>query len=68
MKKIILFILILFLGISVNAESEATIKNIKVNGKDCYCTSYDCVIEVDTRTAKITYDLADPDAPRHLPL
>lgn len=62
MKKIILFILILFLGISVNAESEATIKNIKVNGKDCYCTSYDCVIEVDTRTAKITYDLADPDA------
>lgn len=62
MKKIILFVLILFLGISVNAEGEATIKNIKVNGRECYCTSYECVIEVDTKTAKITYDLADTTA------
>ena len=60
-KKIIM-ILILFVTLNVSAEGEATINNIKVNGKDATCTGYDCVIEVDAEKATVTYSLIDSDA------
>ena len=60
--KILTFIMILFLSLTVNAEGEATIKNIKVNGTSCTCTGYDCVVDVNAQNATITYDLVDKDA------
>ena len=62
MKRICLFILIVFLGINVHATGEATLKNIKVNGKDCSCAGYDCTIEASKKTATVTYELNDSEA------
>lgn len=54
--------MIMFFAFTVNAEGEATIKNIKVNGVACTCTGYDCVVDVTGSSATITYDLADTNA------
>lgn len=62
MKKIGLFILIVFLGINVYGASEATLKNIRVNGKDCSCSGYECTIEASKKTATVTYELNDSEA------
>lgn len=62
MKKLMFFILIIFLSINVFAEGEATIKNIKVNQISCACSGYDCEVEVDADKATITYEVVDPDA------
>ena len=62
MKKMGLFILIVFLGINVYGTSEATLKNIRVNGKDCSCSGYDCTIEASKKTATVTYELNDSEA------
>ena len=62
MKKLMFFILIIFLSINVFAEGEATIKNIKVNQISCACSGYDCEVEVDGDKATITYEVVDPDA------
>ena len=58
MKKL-LIIIVLSICFVVNAEGEATINNIKVNGRDATCTGYDCTIEVDSDKATITYSLID---------
>ena len=60
--KILTFIMLLFMAFSVNAEGEATIKNIKVNGVDCTCSGYDCKVEVDATSASITYEKVDSKA------
>ena len=60
--KILAFIMLLFMAFSVNAEGEATIKNIKVNGVDCTCSGYDCKVEVDATSASITYEKVDSNA------
>ena len=57
-----MFLMIVFFAFMVNAEGEATIKNIKVNGVACTCTGYDCAVEVTSDKATITYDLVDKDA------
>lgn len=64
MKKIkkIMMILILLININVKAEGEATINNIKVNGRDATCTGYDCTIEIDSDRATITYSKIDNEA------
>ena len=54
--------MIMFFAFTVNAEGEATIKNIKVNGTLCTCTGYDCVVDITGSSATITYDLVDKDA------
>ncbi len=61
-KKIWLLILFLLINLNVFAEGEATIKNIKVNGRECSCNGYDCNIEVDANKATITYELVDANA------
>ena len=61
MKKMILLI-ILLININVLAEGEATINNIRVNGIDATCTGYDCVIEIDSDKATVTYSLIDANA------
>ena len=61
-KKILFLIILLLINISVLAENEATIKNIKVNGKECTCSGYDCSIEIDAKSAKVTYELVDSKA------
>lgn len=58
MKKL-LIIIVLSICFVVNAEGEATINNIKVNGRDATCTGYDCTIEVDSDKATVTYSLID---------
>lgn len=60
--KLIFFISILFFSFNVLAEGEATIKNIKVNGIECNCIGYECSVEVDSKTAKVTYELSDINA------
>lgn len=62
MKKKLIFFLLLFTIIGVRAEGEASLKNIKVNGKDCKCVDYSCQIEVDATSAIITYELVDSNA------
>ena len=54
--------MLLFIILGVKAEGEATLKNIKVNGKECKCNGYDCEIEVDAKSATITYELVDSSA------
>ena len=61
MKKIIMVFLLCFAFV-VNAEGEATINNIKVNGKDATCTGYDCTVEVDSDKVIVTYSLIDSNA------
>ena len=61
-KRIILLVFLLMFGYNVFAENEATLKNIKVNNKDCSCSAFTCTIEVDATTATITYELNDSDA------
>ena len=61
-KKIIFLILMILININVYAENEATIKNVKVNGRECKCNGYECSIEVDASSATITYELNDKDA------
>ena len=60
--KIYLMIMIICFAFTVNAEGEATIKNIKVNGVACTCTGYDCVVDTTNSSATITYDLVDSNA------
>ncbi len=62
MKKAILFLLTLFLFVNVNAEGEATLKNLKINGKECKCIDYKCQIELDATSATVTFDLDDSNA------
>ena len=62
MKKIILFIMLFILNITVFAEGEATIQNIRVNGREVSCIGYECKIEVDSKSALITFDKTDPNA------
>lgn len=62
MKKIGFFIIGLFFWISVFAEGDATLKNIKVNNISCECIEYKCEIEVDSNTATITYELSSSEA------
>ncbi len=65
MKKYIFLIMIICLlicGYNVYAEGEATLKNIKVNGRECQCTDYNCVIEIDSNKATVTYELVDSNA------
>ena len=60
--KVFLFIMIMFFAVTVNAEGEATIKNIKVNGTTCTCSGYECNVDVIASNATITYELVDKDA------
>lgn len=62
MKKIIIFIFLTFLFINVWAVEDATLKNIKVNNKDCVCVEYKCEMEVSESSVSITYELSDPNA------
>ena len=57
-----MFITIIFLAFTCYAEGEAKLNNIKVNGVACTCTGYDCVVEVDSDKATITYDLVDKNS------
>ena len=61
-KKILFLICVLFISFNVYAEGEATIKNIKVNGRECTCNGYDCSIEVDAKNATVTYEMVDTKA------
>ena len=63
-KKIyvIILMIIMFVNINVLAEGEATLKNIRVNGRDCVCNGYECNIEVDASSATITFELNDSEA------
>ena len=61
-RKICLLIMFLLINLSVFAEGEATLKNIRVNGRECSCNGYDCSIEVDAKSATVTYELVDNDA------
>ena len=61
-RKVLLLILFLLINLNVYAAGEATITNIKVNGKDCTCTGYDCSIEVDASKGTVTYELVDAEA------
>ena len=54
--------MIMFFAFGVYADGEATIKNIKVNGTNCSCTGFDCVVTTTDSSATITYDLVDKDA------
>lgn len=60
--KIYILITLLFLTLSVKAEGEATIENIKVNGSACTCTGYECTVSTTASSATITYDLSDQEA------
>ena len=62
MKKFLFFLLSLLLFVNVKAEGEATIKNLRVNGKDCKCIDYKCQMEVDAESVTITYELVDSEA------
>ena len=61
-RKVIVFIILMFIYFGVSADNEATINNIKVNGKECTCVEYNCSIEIDASSAKITYDLVSSKA------
>ena len=61
-KRILLLILFLFIGYNVFAENEATLKNIKVNNKECVCDAFKCEIEIDADKATVTYELNDSNA------
>ena len=50
------------MAFTVQAEGEATIDNIKVNGVLCTCSSYECNVSVTDSTGTITYDLVDKEA------
>ena len=54
--------MIMFFAFTVNAQGEATISNIKVNGTSCICSGYECVVDVTGSSATITYDLVDQEA------
>jgi hypothetical protein len=60
--RVFSFIMVLLFAFTVNAEGEATINNIKVNGTSCTCTGYDCVVDVMASSGTITYDLVDKNA------
>lgn len=64
MKKLKWFLItfIMILNINVYAEGEATLKNIKVNGKAVSCSEYVCEAEVNVNNATITYEKDDPNA------
>lgn len=59
---LIIIIFIMMISFNVNAEGEATLKNVKVNGKECSCTGYNCSITLEASNATITYDLVDSKA------
>ena len=54
--------MIMLLSFTAYAEGEATISNIKVNGTNCTCSGYECVVDISSSSATITYDLVDKDA------
>jgi len=54
--------MILLMAFTVNAEGEATINNIKVNGVLCTCAGYECNVSVTDNSGTITYDLVDKEA------
>lgn len=62
MKKLIVFIILNFLFINVLAVEDATLKNIKINDKECECSEYVCEMEVTESNVTITYELSDPNA------
>ncbi len=62
MKKIVVFLLLLSSFFVVKAEGEATLKNIRVNGKECKCVGYSCEVEVSAKSVIVTYELVDPAA------
>lgn len=62
MRKLVVFIMLNFLFINVYAEGEATLKNIKINNKECQCAEYKCEMEVSESSVNITYELTDPNA------
>ena len=62
MKKLIVFIFLNFLFINVWALDDATLKNIKINNKECVCSEYKCEMEVSESSVNITYELSDPNA------
>ena len=59
-KYIFIMMFVMFITFAnVYAQGEATLKNIKVNGKECTCTGYECSISLVADNATITYDLTD---------
>jgi len=62
MKKLIVFILLNFLIINVWAIEDATLKNIKINDKECTCVEYVCQMDVSESNINITYELSDSNA------
>ena len=66
MKKLIkIFIFFLFIGFiggNVDAMTDATLKNIKVNNKEVECIDYVCNVEIYTNTVVITYETNSPNA------
>ncbi len=61
-NKLILFFLLICSFFVVNAEGEATLKNVKVNNIECKCIEYNCSIETEKSSAIITYELDDTNA------
>ena len=61
-KKYFIFFLLICMFLHVNAEGEATLKNIKVSGKECKCIEYNCEVEVDGNSAIVSYELYDNNA------
>ena len=61
-NKLILFFLLICVFFVVNAEGEATLKNIKVNNIECKCIEYNCSVETDKSSATVTYELDDANA------
>ncbi len=61
-NKLILLFLLICMFLQVNAEGEATLKNIKVNGIECKCVEYNCEVEVDANSAIVSYGLVDSNA------
>ena len=61
-KKVMLLFLLVCMFLHVNAEGEATLKNIKVSGKECKCIEYNCEVEVDGNSAIVSYELVDSNA------
>lgn len=61
-NRLMLFFVLLLSFFTVNAEGEATLRNIKVNNIECKCIEYNCSVETDKAVATVTFDLVDKNA------
>ena len=61
-NRLMLFFALLLSFFTVNAEGEATLRNIKVNNIECKCIEYNCSVETDKAVATVTFDLVDKNA------